>query len=95
MFISPFKILYELIVFGVQAAFIYGLLLIAVIAFCIYLFAGLETHEPNKAIEIVKTIEVVKEVKPVYECLKVDGCSLNTAAETIEEYCPSCVKKFQ
>ena len=69
----PFKILYELFVFGIQAAFIYGILLIASIVFLIWVIADLrepakaKKYETKPAAEVSENIEMVKEnviIKP-------------------------------
>ena len=40
MILTPFKIVYELFVFGIQAAFVYGLALIFAVAFIAYVIAS-------------------------------------------------------
>ena len=79
MILTPFKIVWELIVFGLQAAFLYGLALIIAIGFIAYAIAQ---HPPKKEwnpkqekIEYVKKAyptpeEVIKEP----ECIRPAGC---------------------
>ena len=79
MILTPFKIVYELFVFGIQALFLYGLALIIAIGFIAYAIAQ---HPPKKEwypkqekIEYVKKVyptpeEVVKEP----ECKRPAGC---------------------
>ena len=79
MILTPFKIVYELFVFGIQALFLYGLALIIAIGFIAYAIAQ---HPPKKEwypkqekIEYVKKVyptpeEVIKEP----ECIRPAGC---------------------
>ena len=79
MILTPFKIIYELFVFGIQALFLYGLALIIAIGFIAYAIAQ---HPPKKEwnpkqekIEYVKKVyptpeEVIKEP----ECIRPAGC---------------------
>ena len=79
MILTPFKIVYELFVFGLQALFLYGLALIIAIGFIAYAIAQ---HPPKKVwypkqekIEYVKRVyptpeEVIKEP----ECIRPAGC---------------------
>ena len=80
MILTPFKIVWELIVFGLQAAFLYGLALIIAIGFIAYAIAQ---HPPKKEwspkqekIEYVKKVypkEAEKVVKKP-ECMRITGC---------------------
>ena len=79
MILTPFKIVYELFVFGIQALFLYGLALIIAIGFIAYAIAQ---HPPKKEwypkqekIEYIKRVyptpeEVIKEP----ECIRPAGC---------------------
>ena len=79
MILTPFKIVYELFVFGIQALFLYGLALIIAIGFIAYAIAQ---HPPKKEwypkqekIEYIKKVyptpeEVIKEP----ECIRPAGC---------------------
>ena len=79
MILTPFKIVYELFVFGMQALFLYGLALIIAIGFIAYAIAQ---HPPKKEwypkqekIEYIKKVyptpeEVIKEP----ECIRPAGC---------------------
>ena len=78
MILTPFKIVYELFVFGIQAAFLYGLALIIAIAFIAYAIAQHPKKEWNpkqEKIEYIKRVyptpeEVIKEP----ECIRPAGC---------------------
>ena len=61
MILTPFKIVWELIVFGLQAAFLYGLALIIAIGFIAYAIAQHPKKEWNPKQE---KIEYVKKVYP-------------------------------
>ena len=78
MILTPFKIVYELFVFGLQAVFLYGLALIIAIGFIAYAIAQHPKKEWNpkqEKIEYVKKVyptpeEVIKEP----ECIRPAGC---------------------
>ena len=78
MILTPFKIVYELFVFGLQAAFLYGLALIIAIGFIAYAIAQHPKKEWNpkqEKIEYIKRVyptpeEVIKEP----ECIRPAGC---------------------
>ena len=78
MILTPFKIVYELFVFGIQALFLYGLALIIAIGFIAYAIAQHPKKEWNpkqEKIEYVKKVyptpeEVIKEP----ECIRPAGC---------------------
>ena len=102
---NPFKILYELLAFGIQAAFIYGLALIASITFLIYMIADLrEPTTVKEYVEVPKT-QVVEKLETVPEtvtvktpekelvCERIEGCETFPNGSTPEEYCPTCVWK--
>ena len=59
MILTPFKIVYELFVFGIQAAFVYGLALIFAIAFIAYVIAS----HPKEKVVYIETQPIVKEMK--------------------------------
>ena len=102
---NPFKILYELFVFGIQAAFIYGLALIAAIA--LIAWAIVENRDPTTVKEyvtvpetqVVEKLETVPETVTVktpekeLDCERIEGCETFPNASTPEEYCPTCVWK--
>ena len=79
MMLTPFKIVYELFVFGIQALFIYGLALIIVIGLIGYTIAQ---HPPKKEwnpkqekIEYVKKVyPKPKEITKEPECTRLAGC---------------------
>ena len=90
---SPFRILYELFVFALQAAFIYGLTLIAAITFLIWVISQ---HSQSTTVTeyvteyvTVPVVEVVEEIE--IECLQIAGCRV--FYENGKEICPDCVKK--
>ena len=90
---SPFRILYELFVFALQAAFIYGLTLIAAITFLIWVISqhSQSTTVTEYVTEYV-TVPVVEEVEEIEnECLQIAGCRV--FYENGKEICPDCVKK--
>ena len=89
MLLKPFRILYELFVFALQAAFLYGLALIAAIAFIAWMIA--EHREPTIVKEYV-TVPVAEEVEKIENrCLQIAGCRV--FYENGKEICPECVKK--
>ena len=100
---NPFKLLFELVAFGIQAAFIYGILLIASIVFLIWVIADLrepakaKKYETKPTAEVSENIEMVKEnviIKPKEKklvCERIEGCETFPNAPTREEYCPTCV----
>ena len=81
MILTPFKIVWELIVFGLQAAFLYGLALIIAIGFIAYAIAQ---HPPTSKKEWNPKQEKIEYVKRVYpipeevikepECIRPAGC---------------------
>ena len=67
--IKPFRIVWELIEFGIQAIFVYILVIlifIGVIATIIY-------NEKNKEVKWKQSIEEAK-IEYVKECTRIDGC---------------------
>jgi len=102
---SPFKILYELFVFGIQAAFIYGLALIAAVAFLVWMIVDhrepttVKEHVTVPATEVVGKLEKVPETVTIKTrekelvCERIEGCETFPKATTPEGYCPKCVWK--
>ena len=102
---NPFKLLFELVAFGIQAAFIYGILLIASIVFLIWVIADLrepaktKKYKTNPATEISENIKRIKQTETVkikekeLICERIEGCTTFPNAPTPEEYCPTCVWK--
>ena len=79
MILTPFKIVYELIVFGLQAAFLYGLALIIAIGFIAYAIAQHPKKEWNpkqERIEYVKVAFPKVEILEEHECI---SCLLYTS----------------
>ena len=80
MILTPFKIVYELIVFGLQAAFLYGLALIIAIGFIAYAIAQHPKKEWNPKQERIEYVKKVyptpKEVVKKPECIRPAGCRI-------------------
>ena len=92
---KPFQIVWEIFVFGLQAAFLYGLALILCIGLIAYVIAdSRSTFEPQKQVQIVykDPIQemVVPEDPPELVCTRIEGCETFKNAKTPEEYCPTC-----
>ena len=86
---SPFRILYELFVFALQASFIYGLALIAAITFLIWVISQ---HSQSTTVTEYETVHVGEVVEVIEnECLQIAGCRV--FYENGKEICPGCVKK--
>ena len=95
-FFSPFVFMLELISFLVQAAFVYGLVLIAGILFIVYMINdGKSRNTVYVTTTVVEMHEVIRFVEkgPELVCMKLSGCKIFDDAKTEEEYCPSCVMK--
>ena len=88
-FLSPIKFVLELIGFLISAAFVYGLVLIAVAALFIYTIEN--RSEP--IVEYVNVIEETVEKTPELTCKRLSGCKTFPNAKTEREYCPTCVMK--
>ncbi len=88
-FFSPIIFLFELIGFVIQAAFVYGLVLIAGIIFIVYMINDAKSREtiveyvPVAAENVTETIDNV--------CNRIDGCRV-WWDETGKEICPECTK---
>ena len=68
---KPFQIVWELFVFGLQAAFLYGLALIAAIALIAYAIVdGQQPKEQIKYVEIRTNSKTITEK----ECIRPAGC---------------------
>ena len=96
-FLSPIRFVFELIGFLISAAFVYGLALIATIAFIAYAITTLEPQYETvvKTVTVVEMHEVTKFVEkgPELVCMKISGCKIVHDAKTEEEYCPTCIMK--
>ena len=88
MILTPFRIVYDLIMFALQAAFVYGLMIIGGIVIFAWLMTGAEPTVVYEYVEVIKPT-----IEPIFECFKLDGCRLFSDASTLEEYCPDCIKK--
>jgi len=67
--IKPFQIIWELIEFGIQAVFVY---ILVILIFIGVLFTIIH-EEKNKEQEWEEAIEEAK-VEYVKECIRIDGC---------------------
>ena len=80
MILTPFKIVYELFVFGIQALFLYGLALIIAIGFIAYAIAQHPKKEWNPKQEKIEYVKKVyptpKEVVKNPECIRPAGCRI-------------------
>ena len=96
-FFSPFVFVFELIAFVIQAAFVYGLAIIAAVTLIGYAIANnpLEIIYETETVTVVEKHEVTKFVEkgPELTCTRVTGCELFPNAKTEKEYCPTCVIK--
>ena len=70
--IKPFQIVWELIEFGLQALFVYGLAIILCIGMIAYVIAdSRSTFEPQIQVQYVYPKETIENVK---ECTRIAGC---------------------
>ena len=95
-FFSPFVFILELVAFVIQAAFVYGLVLIAGILFIVHMINdGKSRNTVIEYVTVVEMHEVTKFVEkgPELTCTRLSGCKTFPNAKTEEEYCPSCVMK--
>ena len=95
-FFSPFVFILELVAFVIQAAFVYGLVLIAGILFIVHMINdGKSRNTVIEYVTVVEMHEVTKFVEkgPELTCIRLSGCKTFPNAKTEEEYCPSCVMK--
>ena len=80
MILTPFKIVYELFVFGIQAVYLYGLALIIAIGFIAYAIAQHPKKEWNPKQEKIEYVKKVyptpKEVVKKPECIRPAGCRI-------------------
>ena len=96
-FFSPITFILELFAFAIQAAFLYGLALIAAITFLTWVIAQHpQTTTVTEYVTVpvteyvtVPVAEVVEEIE--IECLQIAGCRV--FYENGKEICPDCVKK--
>ena len=74
--IKPFRIVWELIEFGLQALFVYVLAIILCVGMIAYVIADKKQQEP-KVEYIYEKVEIIKEVEKTVEekqCARVAGC---------------------
>ena len=72
MILTPFKIVYELFVFGLQAIFLYGLALIIAIAFIVYVIV----QQPKERVEYIEVSYPKVEIIEERECIRPAGCRI-------------------
>lgn len=73
---NPFRIVWELIEFGIQALFLYGLAIILCVGLIAYVIADKKEQEPIVEY-IYEKVEIIKEVEKTVkekECARVAGC---------------------
>ena len=70
--IKPFQIVWELIEFGLQALFVYGLAIILCIGMIAYVIAdSRSTFDPQIQVQYVYEKETIEKAK---ECTRLAGC---------------------
>jgi hypothetical protein len=69
--IKPFQMIWELIEFGIQAIFVYVLVILIFIG----VIATIIHKEKNKEVRWVEAIEKAK-IEYVKECTRIDGCKV-------------------
>ena len=73
---NPFRIVWELIEFGIQELFLYGLAIILCVGLIAYVIADKKEQEPRVEY-IYEKVEIIKEVEKTVkekECARVAGC---------------------
>ena len=94
---KPFEIVWELLVFGLQALFLWVLAIII----CVGIIAGViydQKRQEPKVEYIYEQVEIIKEIEKTLEeknliCTRIEGCETFKNAKTPEEYCPTCEYK--
>jgi hypothetical protein len=94
---KPFEIVWELLVFGLQALFLWVLAIII----CVGIIAGViydQKQQEPKVEYIYEQVEIIKEIEKTLEeknliCTRIQGCETFENAKTPEEYCPTCEYK--
>ena len=78
MILTPFKIVYELFVFGLQAAFLYGLALLIIVGLLVITIADnkKEWNREKARIEYVKVTFPKVEILEERECKRPAGCRI-------------------
>ncbi len=89
---NPFRIVWELIEFGIQALFLYGLAIILCVGLIAYVIADKKEQEPIVEYIYEKEIieKVVEKTPKNLVCTRIEGCETFKDAKTPEEYCPTC-----
>ena len=73
---NPFRIVWELIEFGIQALFVYVLAIILCVGLIAYVIADKKEQQPEIQY-IYEKVEIIKEVEKTVkekECARVAGC---------------------
>ena len=73
---NPFRIVWELIEFGIQALFVYVLAIILCVGLIAYVIADKKEQEPRVEY-IYEKVEIIKEIEKTVkekECARVAGC---------------------
>ena len=73
---NPFRIVWELIEFGIQALFLYGFAIILCVGLIAYVIADKKEQEPRVEY-IYEKVEIIKEIEKTVkekECARVAGC---------------------
>ena len=94
---NTFEIVWELLVFGLQALFLWVLAIII----CVGIIAGViydQKQQEPKVEYIYEQVEIIKEIEKTLEeknliCTRIEGCETFKNAKTPEEYCPTCEYK--
>jgi hypothetical protein len=68
--LNPFQMVWELVVFGLQALFVYVLALIIIIGILFYVIADNREHIPAVEYVEVQYPKVIEELV----CTRIDGC---------------------
>ena len=80
MILTPFKIVYELFIFGLQALFLYGLALILCVGAIAYVIADNKQSQVQYIYEKViiekEYKKKIEEYKTEKECTKLAGCRI-------------------
>ena len=89
---NPFRIVWELIEFGIQALFLYGLAIILCVGLIAYVIADKKEQEP--IVEYIYEKEIIEKVveksPKSLVCTRIEVCETFKDAKTPEEYCPTC-----
>ena len=89
---NPFRIVWELIEFGIQALFVYVLAIILCVGLIAYVIADKKEQQPEIQYIYEKEVigKVVEKLPKSLVCTRIEGCETFKDAKTPEEYCPTC-----